>query len=354
MATDTPESESRRVVATCPSCGARCRVREDAPQGSAHCPKCGAALSSAPRRSESSAGRRPQAGGAVAAKPSRRPSPSLPEVELEEEPERPEPPAHPLLQGVYGYPWHMRHLRAWFWFGLGFTFMALLGAAVWHVFILYHSSSEVGRNIYFRVLILFWKGLVVSIFWTGMFTSPYVLEVIQQTAGGNDEFRPPDTTLGEKLVEFLYLVWITVLAATLPAVAGVAVERVTQVPFIGYDVALLLFIIVFPQLLLGSLVNDSAFMLLSGDVMAGLLKRPLVLLGFTLASVLVLGVPLVLGVVTVLGLNYFLAPIAGYVCAASLLIYARLLGRVGWVLTYDGAMPRRGRRRKKRKRVAAE
>jgi len=354
MATDTPESESRRLVATCPSCGARCRLRTDVPHGSARCPRCGAALAPAARRSEA-AGDEDQASHAVPAseKPARRPRPPVPEVKPEEEPEPPEPPAHPLLQGVYGYPWQMRHLRAWFWFGLGFSIVALLAAALYHVIILHEESSEVGRNIYFRVMILFMKGLVVAVFWTGMFAGPYFLAVVQDTAAGNDEIHRPDGTLGERMFDFLYLAWISFFTLALPAVAGVVLARLTHIPLLGFA-PLLLFVVVFPQLLLGSLVNDSAFLLLSEEVLGGLLKRPVLLLGFTLASTLVLAPALLLGVVTVLGLQYFLAPVTGYAWAAALLVYARLLGRVGWVLTDGGVSAGRGRRRKKRKRVAAE
>src|SRR5207244_2170726 len=120
---------------------------KEVPQGPARCPRCGADLGVAPRRAGDTPARRPPAGDgdegegsygiAAAEEPARRPPPPFPAGEPAEEPQPPEPPAHPLLQGVYGYPWQMEHLRAWFLFGLGFSIVALLGAALHHIIILY-------------------------------------------------------------------------------------------------------------------------------------------------------------------------------------------------------------------------
>jgi hypothetical protein len=44
--------------------------------------------------------------------------------------------------------------------------------------------------------------------------------------------------------------------------------------------------------------------------------------------------------------------VTGFVWSAALLIYGRLLGRVGWLLT-DGGEPTTARRRKRKKRKRA-
>src|SRR4029079_12219674 len=95
--------------------------------------------------------------------------------EPEEERPRPEPPDYPLWQGVYLFPWQMQNLKAWFYYGLGFTIVAIMGAATHHVIILYENTSEAGQSVYFRVIILFIKALVVAFLWTGTFAGSYFL-----------------------------------------------------------------------------------------------------------------------------------------------------------------------------------
>jgi hypothetical protein len=50
----------------------------------------------------------------------------------------------------------------------------------------------------------------------------------------------------------------------------------------------------------------------------------------------------------------WLAPVAGLVWSACLLIYGRVLGRVGWVLTQTKAKKRKKKRRRKLDDVSAE
>src|SRR4051794_35423220 len=187
MASSTPNPESEWLVLSCPGCATRCRVRS-AVRTLARCPTCGTSLDPvAERRGAARASRKPRDDAesdgngsyevAATEAPARPVPPPAPADEPEEEPELPQPPAYPLWQGVYGFPWYYSQLRAWFLFGIGFTFVALLGAAVHHVIQLHQAASEVGQGVYFRVIILYVKGLIVAFLWTGMFAAPHFLAV---------------------------------------------------------------------------------------------------------------------------------------------------------------------------------
>jgi len=70
---------------------------------------------------------------------------------------------------------------------------------------------------------------------------------------------------------------------------------------------------------------------------------------FFLASTFLAAVCLGLGYLTFVTSNFFLALATGFVWAAVLLTYSRLLGRVAWVLSQSG-MKVRKRRKKRRKK----
>jgi hypothetical protein len=306
-------------------------------------------------------------------KPVRPPVAIVTEDEIEEElrkDERPQPPANPLWQGIYSCPWQPEHLRAWFLFGLGLSAIAFLATAVCHMtYLLELSKSDFEWSMYRTLSRYFVAALMGAIIWTGSFAASYFLELIQQTAGGNEEFDPPDDMIAEKIGNFLYLAWIafctlapvgalSYLLAGLtrrPDLQGVPLDSqqalIAAVIWRGLIVAgyLLLSVFVYPHVLLGALANKSWVWLLSDKVSIGLLKRPLILLVLYTVSVLLMAPCLALGVMTILGLQYWLAPVTGFVWSAALLIYGRLLGRVGWLLT-DGDEPTTVRRRKRKRR----
>jgi hypothetical protein len=58
-----------------------------------------------------------------------------------------------------------------------------------------------------------------------------------------------------------------------------------------------------------------------------------------------------LGYVTATTSNFFLAFVTGLGWSACLIIYARLLGRVAWVMSQSGVQVRK-RRRRRRKKIA--
>src|ERR1700732_125849 len=203
---------------SCPSCRARCRVRKGAALASCLCPQCGHALLKPPKTSPPP-GEKEETGQSshvrAHEKLARGPVAIVTEEEVERELRKddPQPPDNPLWQGVYSCPWQPEHLRAWLLFGFGLCVMAFLATAVCHLtYRLQLSASYLEWDVYRMLSRYFVGALMGATLWTGCFAASYFLELIQQTAGGNEEFDPPDDMIAEKLINFFYLAWIAFCA----------------------------------------------------------------------------------------------------------------------------------------------
>jgi hypothetical protein len=357
MPSSAPDPVDTWQVLVCPSCKAKSRIRAAVAHRKVLCPRCKTLI---PSLQPNAAPPNPDAYGVSAPEAPPPPPPESPrrrrarDNEPEEEAEPELPPRFPLWQGVYGFPWHAGTLRAWFMFGIGFSLVALMAAGLHYVIVLYETSSEVGRNIWFRVLILFMKAFVLFLFWTGAFAAEFFLTTIQDTAAGIERIRWPDEGFKDKFFRFLYLVWIFVWAAVPLGVLvtplkfwlGLWIYAASLVPT---------FVFVFPLVLLSVLANDSGWMFVNGQVFGSLLRKPLAWLQVYLMSFLLLAPCVVLGWVTIEWHQFFLVPVTGYVWSACWLIHGRLLGRLGWVITGAAdvaAKEHRKRARRAKKRVA--
>jgi len=125
-------------------------------------------------------------------------------------------------------------------------------------------------------------------------------------------------------------------------------------PFLGFGVfgwsLVPSTILVFPIVLLCVLANNSWWMLGNREVLRNLLLRPHVLLILYLMSVLLLSPCVALGYLTIIDYGHFifLAPLTGFVWSACLLVYGRLLGRVGWIITGGQELANRKARRRRK------
>jgi hypothetical protein len=360
MASSAPDPVGTWAVLVCPSCQARSRVRAEAAHRKALCPRCKTVIP--PKAAAAAAAEVPPDAtyGVIAAGPPPAPAPALPrrhEVEAEpdypQDEEPPPVPRFPLWRGVYGFPWHPGTLRAWFLFGFGLSLVALMGAAVRYVILLYAHGSEGAQGLWFRVLILYVKGLVLFLFWTGAYAAEYFFETVQDTAAGIDRVKWPGGGVKEKVFSFLYLFWLFVytaiplgiLVTPLRFVLGVQVFFWSLIPS---------FLFVFPLALLSSLANDSGMIVWNGNVFASLVRKPLTWLQFFAVTPLLLALCLLLGALTIWGQLFFLVPLTGYAWAACLLIYGRLLGRVAWVISGAAEQAEAAVRRAKRAKRRAE
>jgi hypothetical protein len=232
---------------------------------------------------------------------------------------------------------------------VGLTVTALIAAAMHFALNLYEDTeSQLGRmyGIAARLII---RALIVIFIWTTAYASTFFLSVVQDTASGTQNVVWSKHALWEAFLAFLYMAWLFV-CSTVPFAMLVAPLR----PAFGHGVfawsLLPSIVLVFPFVLLSSLASQSLFGF-HGAVIVALLLRPYVLVVLWTMSTLLLGFSVALGYLTIGRYSdfVFLAPVTGFTWSACLLIYARLLGRVAWIITgeADRAMYRARRRRKR-------
>src|SRR5262245_13044095 len=165
-----------------------------------------------------------------------------------------------------------------------------------------------------------------------------LLIIIEQSAAGNDEISWPDEPFLDRIWRVVQLVWLT---AVWVAPAGLFVRVVAHYAapeqagilfVVAAGVALWLF---FPVGVLSSLSAESPWAVLRPAILAGMLRQFSTTLGFYVVSFVLVGGPLALVVVTCATGQMWLVPVAGIMAATFVLIYGRLLGRLGWVVAAD-------------------
>jgi hypothetical protein len=355
-------------VVTCPSCRGKCRVRSTSTGKVMRCPRCHAVL-----RFDVDP---PETGSIDTAQPQRQraqydddeddgtpyvahaPDANRPYVEPEPDPiedieirrRKPPPFVAPLWRGVYDFPWQPSGLRAWFMFGIGFTFVAFMAAAVHYALDLYQNSDWTKAGIFQTVLRLYVAAFGLFVVWTGTFAIPFFLESINSGAAGHYEVQSPDDSIGEKFFTFLGMVWVYALCAVPLGILAAPLQW-----FLGsMAIALSLVpstILIFPVGVLCMLANNSKMNLWNFEVASKFLARPSVWLILYTMSTLLFGICFALGYLTI-GLYedfIFLAPVTGFVWSACFLIYGRLLGRVAWIVS--GAQEEAWRDARRWKRV---
>jgi hypothetical protein len=363
----TPASQ----VLVCSNCQGKFRIRPTSAGKMLRCPHCRNLVSSgaapvqpgpAAARSASqvrtSASRSEDEGDQAlyAARPAEANRPlDEPEIDPVEDIEirrkKPPPFVAPLWVGVYGFPWHPSGIRAWLLFGIGFSLVAFMAAAVHYVLDLYESTDFIRAGIWQRVLPLYVAAFGLFLVWTGTFAGSFFLETIRGGAAGHNEVDRPDDTIAEKFFTFLGLAWVFLLCAAPLGILLAPLQWHFGARIMGWSL-IPSTILIFPLGLLSSMANDSRLNILNGEVVGNSLRHPLTILILYVMSVPLLAVCIALGFLTI-G-NYeqfiFLAPLTGFAWSACLLIYGRLLGRVAWIITGEQEEALRDARRVKKRR----
>jgi hypothetical protein len=173
----------------------------------------------------------------------------------------------------------------------------------------------------------------------GIFVITYAghsfLVVMQDTAAGNDEVTWPDEPLQDWILRGLYMagmvaIWLTpigILRASLRSHG--AGDDVTLV-LLGVGAVLVW--LMFPISLLSSLSGSSRLFLLRGAVLRELARIPGALFNFYFVTALLLAVWLVLVYCALYQRWWAALPFAAFAGPIALLTYARLLGRISWML----------------------
>jgi hypothetical protein len=259
------------------------------------------------------------------------------ELDRKEEIER-GPIESPLWNGVYGYPFRKNSIRCWLLLTLGLTVLSLQGAAV-SFFI--SGGLDIGSVVASGTLILgmFW----IAVF-SGSFGAANFMVIVQDTANGNENPPAADGTWKEWFFQFLMLMWVFGVWIGVPS----GIVLMLQAPYL-IPVILIFSLIIFPTSLLSTLASGSAWVLMNGTILGRIWKRKTVFFSMLLSSFFLWGLPGYLLYLTGRYSSFTAAFFAGPLWAAGVLIYARLLGRVGWILTEQDRAARKKRQRKKLK-----
>jgi hypothetical protein len=177
--------------------------------------------------------------------------------------------------------------------------------------------------------------LVIVAFFAVMMAAHWYLVVVQGTAAGIDRVEWPDELMADWFLQAVWLVGLLLISVALAAVANRILTRAGMGPsldrgFLLAGAALWLF---FPFSLLSSLASSSRWFVFSPRVLVRLLR----LLPSTIVFYLATGVLLAL-VLPLLRLGLLMPgawialPVAAALGGAVLLIHARLVGRMAWLL----------------------
>jgi hypothetical protein len=341
---------------TCPGCSVKLRV-ENAFAGAFACPRCGCRIKVAapppPKAVEVAA---PPEEPVIRVFAAEAPPVSSAVRDLwrpeEREPEEEEPPSYAprsLWRGVFTFPWHLGTLRVWFLLTAGLLVFVLLGVAL-HALLLFYRETTVllWQGLLERIVPYFAAALALAGLWTGSYAAADFLAVIQETAAGNRDVEWPDESLFERLARLAYLAWVGACIASPFAFAAFVLGPYMPGGIVPWLVFTAPWGVVFPLILLGLLSNGGHWVLFwNAGLVLRLAHKPYVVLVLCLVSPLLLLPCVVLGYATI-GLFWLpLAPVTAAVWAAVLLVYARLLGRVAWVVSDDPEVPRKRRKRRR-------
>jgi hypothetical protein len=272
------------------------------------------------------------------------PEAALPEPEIQL------PPARPLWQGVYTFPWHVDTLRVWFLLGLVLSLLAGLGAGDYYLLTNQGDQQWVEYRLLFMMTVVFTAVYVLILAWMSGYVGAYFLDAVQETAGGRETICWPENSFFERLVKLAHLLFV-VFCTLLPlAFLAWPLKDLLREGYVGLILLLLPVPFFFPLFLLSSLANQSPWFMLHGKVVLYVVRRPGTVGLVVLMSVVLLSLCSLMGYWTVVKVNYLSAPLTGFFWAACVLIYGRLLGRVAWLIAREDAPAESGETKRKKKK----
>ena len=258
-------------------------------------------------------------------------------------PERAVPPPEKLfLVGVWDWPFRLEGLKAWLCIAAGAAlFLFFLHQALEQ----FHSKTNPTLGFVFGSAMSFLCFIVVGLF--GSYASAWFLAILADTANGSREVSWLGGGVVDWLGGLLRVAWVLLLAGLIALVLGVV--NFFWLGFIGWGIGVLL---IFPVFMLSSLASDWSWSPWHPDVVTNTFRHLKQFFTMYLLSVLLAGV---IGL-ALWGTSYalWLSPVGGLVFAAGWLIYARLLGRFGWVVLHGEEDQPRKKKKKKRKKTTEE
>ncbi|MBX9789340.1 MAG: hypothetical protein K2Y37_10535 [Pirellulales bacterium] len=337
------------VLVKCSLCGTRMHFPRRDVGRKAKCPDCGTVNAIVPRpdqpRSRDAKPRDAKAGTkATAAPPESRatvydvgsatappPAPTsfVAPRSIVERIEVPEPPRWTFFSGVFGFPWSRGMVARWAGISLGLLVVGCIAAILLGMV----GANGLGRE---TVLATGAWGLLIffALLWSLSYASGLMLVIVRETAEGADTLdESPDIDWRNWIFPLVYLLEISAQAVAL----GWGVRWLLKLGFsdwpagaIGLGVTTFLTL---PVLLLSALESGSALLPFSGPILRSLARLSwawLLFYGLTAALMTPIAGALALAITPY---YWWGCLAAGPLVAAYLLLYARLLGRLGWLVT---------------------
>jgi hypothetical protein len=184
-------------------------------------------------------------------------------------------------------------------------------------------------------------GLLSGGYWAANFAA-----IVEESAGGNDTFSGPEL-IGEWFGYLLHLFYIG-FCSSIPSIFVAAVVAGLFDSRLGMLAGLIAGLVLFPVFYLSSLTGNSRLAVTDRRVVGGFLRNPRSTLVLFLVSCLLASICFGLGYLIFVRNHFLLALLVGLCWSACLLIYARLLGRVAFVISQGGMKVRKRKKRRKK------
>jgi hypothetical protein len=247
----------------------------------------------------------------------------------------------PLWDAVYTFPFRLNNLRVLIMLVISFMLLALMAAGLHGVYEMLFGLSEEGDLSSFSGLVQ--RGAIpvfVCLFVLTIFLSLHqaaaFLRIIEDTAAGIDEVAWSKDPWFEHLTRWLFLGWVFLVSAAGPAFFVLVVSRVVRVPpALSWIVTLGLAWLIAPIVLLSTMSAGAFYILVQPRLLIRLASKPMAA-GFLYANAFLFVVPCALLGYAVIGeYHLILLPFLGPIWAIALVVYARVLGRVGFELMQE-------------------
>jgi len=259
------------------------------------------------------------------------------------------PPQRPLWDGIYNYVWHPDNGKSVFIATFCFVFLATFVCGFYQLRLLMVESSagELGIG-FFGIAVQagarIFAALTVLTFIFSIFPCACFIRIIESTAAGDDRIHWSQGVWLDFLKDLFYLLWIFACSAALPVMLLFIADRISPlsstmwwIGIVGGATLLL------PLFLLSTMMGNAPWILIHFQVINRFLQEPAIpailylnMAAFAFASFL-LGYWMMTE-------HFWWFPVTGVAWAIYWFTSARLLGRVGWMLTEDNV----GRRNEKR------
>ena len=237
----------------------------------------------------------------------------------------PPPPRWTFFSGVFTLPWRRDAVVYWAYLTLGFTAIMIIGLVLKGLASAF-SGMSTGVAAAFFLLPIIWVS-----FMTFSYAAACGLCVLESTAGGLDRIEGwPDPNWKDWMTQLIYVAWIG--AIPLAVSYGLAVLGETQGISMVWTMPIAFFVI-YPISLMSALEANSIWVPLTKSILGSLAKWWWCWLIFYLVSGLLATGIIAAAAFAIDSSSDIVFLGLGPLLPAALLIYFRLLGRLGWRMT---------------------